>query len=303
MNKHRLAYFLTVIAIFLNIALYWFGIYDLLEQNLYDYRFKLRGPLSGDYIYEQSNILKSRYNLINNKAIKLNHSRDNDVVINLDSFEYITEQEKIIVNISIEYQEPIHSMQFRLMHLPYLYQYEVLDENKISIHQIDGNEIAEDISVYSIEESINSFIDSEYNLAINYSNSVGFKLVFEGLTDFLDDNPEIYLDSLNTKVFLYPDTLNTKYIRNGDYLGLALQDSINEYPEYYEKGILLEELSIVELKVAHMLKDYINGESESSGKIDIFANDWYNGFSNIVFHGYNTEDELLKPRLEIYYSK
>ena len=61
MNKHRLAYFLTVIAIFLNIALYWFGIYDLLEQILYDYRFKLRGPLSGVYIFEQSNLLKSLF--------------------------------------------------------------------------------------------------------------------------------------------------------------------------------------------------------------------------------------------------
>ena len=96
--------------------------------------------------------------------------------------------------------------------------------------------------------------------------------------------------------------VGTSINRNGDYLGLAPQDSQNEYAEY-EKGILLEELSIVELKVANILKDYINGESGSSGKIDVFANDWYNGFSNIVFHGYNTEDELLKPRLEIYYSK
>ena len=81
MNKHRLAYFLTVVAILLNIILYWSGVYDPLEQDLYDYRFKLRGPLSGDYLYKNPNELKSRYDTINNKAIKLNHSKDNDVVI------------------------------------------------------------------------------------------------------------------------------------------------------------------------------------------------------------------------------
>ena len=81
MNKHRLAYFLTVVAILLNIILYWSGVYDPLEQDLYDYRFKLRGPLSGDYLYKNPNELKSRYNTINNEAIKLNHSKDNDVVI------------------------------------------------------------------------------------------------------------------------------------------------------------------------------------------------------------------------------
>ena len=61
MSKNKLAYSLTLISILLNLVFYWFGFYDFLEQKLYDYRFKLRGPLSGDYIYEQSNKLKSRY--------------------------------------------------------------------------------------------------------------------------------------------------------------------------------------------------------------------------------------------------
>ena len=90
MSKNKLAYSLTLISILLNLVFYWFGFYDFLEQKLYDYRFRLRGPLSGDYIYEQSNKLKSRYsNSLDNKAIKLNYSSDNDIVIiGLDQASY-----------------------------------------------------------------------------------------------------------------------------------------------------------------------------------------------------------------------
>ena len=36
---------IALISIFINLALHNFGVYSLLETKLYDFRFKLRGPL------------------------------------------------------------------------------------------------------------------------------------------------------------------------------------------------------------------------------------------------------------------
>jgi len=89
MKKYRLAYLFTVSSVIVNMIFYSFGLYDSLEQKLYDFRFKLRGPLSGDNIYSQSNQLKPRYNLLGNKAIKKNYSEDNSIVIiGLDQASY-----------------------------------------------------------------------------------------------------------------------------------------------------------------------------------------------------------------------
>ena len=80
--KNKTAYLVTLASVILNIFLFWSGSYDYLEKKLYDYRFRIRGPISGDYI---SN---SNQNLLTNKAIKLN-KRDNDVVIlGLDQTSY-----------------------------------------------------------------------------------------------------------------------------------------------------------------------------------------------------------------------
>ena len=53
--KHKLGYFFTALSILCNLILYWSGFYDSLEQNLYDYKFRLRGPLSGDYVKKTDN--------------------------------------------------------------------------------------------------------------------------------------------------------------------------------------------------------------------------------------------------------
>ena len=76
-TKYKFGYFFTLLSVLLNLILYWSGTYDSLEQKLYDYRFNLRGPLSGDYIHLNEN----RYNDLNNKAIKYNHVEDNDIII------------------------------------------------------------------------------------------------------------------------------------------------------------------------------------------------------------------------------
>ena len=45
-NKHKFGYIFTLLSVLLTALLYWSGAYDSLEKNLYDYRFKLRGPIS-----------------------------------------------------------------------------------------------------------------------------------------------------------------------------------------------------------------------------------------------------------------
>ena len=89
MKKFNLAYLFTFLSIIVNIIFYWLGIYDPLEQNLYDLRFQLRGPLSGDNIYDESNQLKKINQNLDNKAIKKDYSKDNDIVIiGLDQASY-----------------------------------------------------------------------------------------------------------------------------------------------------------------------------------------------------------------------
>jgi len=66
--------------------LFWSGTYDYLEEKLYDYRFRLRGPLSGDY----TQISDKHKNTLDNQAIKINKT-DNDVIIlGLDQISYET---------------------------------------------------------------------------------------------------------------------------------------------------------------------------------------------------------------------
>ena len=75
--KYKLGFLLTISSITVNLFLFWFGAYDNIEQNLYDFRFRLRGPLSGDYIIQNEEYSK----LTNNLAIKHNYIEDNDVII------------------------------------------------------------------------------------------------------------------------------------------------------------------------------------------------------------------------------
>lgn len=81
MKKFNLTYLFTFLSIVVNITFYWIGIYDQLEQSLYDFRFQLRGSISGDNIYDQSNNLKKRYQYSDNKAIKKDYANDNNIVI------------------------------------------------------------------------------------------------------------------------------------------------------------------------------------------------------------------------------
>jgi len=86
MIKNKIAYIITILSIFFNLLFFWSGAYDYLEHKLYDYRFRLRGPLSGDYISASDKYKKEK----DNNAIKHN-KRDNDVVIiGLDQSSYET---------------------------------------------------------------------------------------------------------------------------------------------------------------------------------------------------------------------
>ena len=74
--KNNTAYIITVLSVFFNLLFFWSGGYDYLEQKLYDYRLRLRGPLSGDYISSSSKY----QNIKDNKAIKYDYTNDNDVI-------------------------------------------------------------------------------------------------------------------------------------------------------------------------------------------------------------------------------
>tara|TARA_B100000674_G_scaffold247379_1_gene203917 strand:+ start:4953 stop:7304 length:2352 start_codon:yes stop_codon:yes gene_type:complete len=89
MKKYKLAFLFTTLSIIINSLLFWFGFFDSLEQNLYDFKFKLRGPLSGDHLYDNSGRAKDRYALNENSALKKDYSLNNDIIIiGLDQSSY-----------------------------------------------------------------------------------------------------------------------------------------------------------------------------------------------------------------------
>tara|TARA_B100002051_G_scaffold168403_1_gene159068 strand:+ start:2667 stop:2918 length:252 start_codon:yes stop_codon:yes gene_type:complete len=81
MNKYKLAFSFTILSVIINSIFFWIGSYDSLEQNIYDYKFKLRGSISGDNLYDKSGHIKNRYDIIENEIIKKDYSADNDIVI------------------------------------------------------------------------------------------------------------------------------------------------------------------------------------------------------------------------------
>ena len=89
MKKYKLAFSFTILSVIINSIFFWIGTYDSLEQNIYDYKFKLRGSISGDHLYDKSGHIKNRYDIIENEIIKKDYSADNDIVIiGLDQSSY-----------------------------------------------------------------------------------------------------------------------------------------------------------------------------------------------------------------------
>ena len=89
MKKYKLAFLFTILSVIINSFFYWLGTYDSLEQNIYDFKFKLRGPISGDHLYDKTGQLKNRYDRVQNNSIKKDYTSDNDIVIiGLDQSSY-----------------------------------------------------------------------------------------------------------------------------------------------------------------------------------------------------------------------
>ena len=80
--KNKTAYIITFISVIINMILYWSGSYDYLEKKLYDFRFRLRGPISGDYILNLKNHFQD------NKALKFDKRKNDIVILGLDQTSY-----------------------------------------------------------------------------------------------------------------------------------------------------------------------------------------------------------------------
>ena len=78
--KNKTAYIITFISVIINMIL-WSGSYDYLEK-LYDFRFRLRGPISGDYISNFKNKFQD------NKALKFDKRKNDIVILGLDQTSY-----------------------------------------------------------------------------------------------------------------------------------------------------------------------------------------------------------------------
>ena len=238
--KNKTAYIITVLSVFFNLLFFWSGGYDYLEQKLYDYRLRLRGPLSGDYVSSSSKY----QNIKDNKAIKYDYTNDNDVIIiglDQDSYENIGRYypydrgliwSKVIDNLV---EAGISIIVFDIMFDHITVQDSILSRS-IKNAQINGVDV---------------ILASNNKIEMGIANQ-DFRLIKPSPSIIKGSNPKLGLvgtindnDGFIRRYITIDTTINDNYQNN--YYSLALQAVIsfkNKQPEFNSKGIIVDDLYI-----------------------------------------------------------
>jgi len=203
---------------------------------------------------------------------------------------------KIDVLINIIANVPFKAIQFRLNHSPYIYQTNEITHYDDLINQIDQNDLFEDASVYNNIFGVYDF-SSDSNLILDYFNGIKFAFKFDGLIDFINDNPGININNNYTTLGFYPnyedsnynffDGLVNVYVKVGDEVKAVTAISAASHNE-----VLIPFGSVIE--------DFVSGDMDVTKEIIFFVDGVYDNRSRIVFH---KNHETLSPRLEIFYSE
>ena len=126
---------------------------------------------------------------------------DNNLDTDKDIIFDITEITSESISINITANAAFKAIQFRLNHSPYINQSTELIHSTDIIRKIDQDELIEDLSSYDNLFSSYDF-SSDSTLALDYLNGVRFSLNFSNLSNFLKQNPGIYINDSYTTLGL-----------------------------------------------------------------------------------------------------
>jgi len=134
-------------------------------------------------------------------------------------------------------------------------------------------------------------------LILDYLNGIKFSLKFDGLLDFINNNPGINVNSNYTTLGLYPnlesqnynffDGLMNIYVKVGSEVRAVATISASSHNE-------------VLIPFGPIIEDFILGEMDPSEEIIFFLDGVYDNKSRLLFY---ESHETLSPHLEIFYSE
>lgn len=225
-----------------------------------------------------------------------NLDESKDILFDVIQIKPHTDPSKIEVVINITANTSFRAIQFRLNHSPYIHQTEELSNYSDLINQIDQNDLFEDISVYNNMFDTYDF-SSDSNLILDYLNGIKFAVKFDGLAEFISNNPDININNNYTTLGFYPnyedsnynffDGLMNIYVKVGDEVKAITAISAASHNE-------------VLIPFGAVIENFVLGDMDPTEEIIFFLDGVYDNRSRMVFH---KNHQTLSPRLEIFYSK
>ncbi len=188
------------------------------------------------------------------------------------------------------------AIQFRLNHSPYINETSELIHSTDIIRKIDQNELIEDLSSYDNLFSSYDF-SSDSTLVLDYLNGVRFSLNFSDLSNFIQGNPGIYINDSYTTLGLNLIHAHPNYN--------FFDNQVNLWAKIGDENRFLTTInpssnSEILIPFAHVIQDIINDDIDLSEDIIFLLDGVYDNRSRLVLH---KTDELLSPKLEVFYSE
>jgi len=200
------------------------------------------------------------------------------------------------ISITITANTAFKAIQFRLNHSPYINEtIELVHDNDI-ISKIGQDELVEDLSSYNNLFDSHDFV-SDSTLMLDYFNGVRFSLNFSNLSNFIIENPGIYINDSYTTLgfYLYHENSNYSFFEN----------QLNLWAKIGTENRFLTTINAnsnneVLIPFAHVIQDIINGDIDLSEDIIFLLDGVYDNRSRVVLY---KEHDTFSPKLEVFYSE
>ena len=221
---------------------------------------------------------------------------DNNLDTAKDIIFDITEITSELISISITANTAFKAIQFRLNHSPYINETIEFVHNNDVIRKIGQDELIEDLSDYDNLFNLYDFT-SDSTLVLDYLNGVRFSLNFSNLSDFIDQNPGIYINDSYTTLgfYLYHEHSNYDFFDNQLNLWAKIGDE-NKFLTTINASSNNEIL----IPFSHVIQDIVDGNIDLSDDVIFLLDGVYDNRSRVVLH---KEHDTLFPRLEVFYSE
>jgi len=221
---------------------------------------------------------------------------DNNLDTTKDIIFDITEITSESISVSITANTAFKAIQFRLNHSPYINETIEFVHNNDVIRKIGQDELVEDLSDYDNLFDLYDFT-SDSTLVLDYLNGVRFSLNFSNLSDFIEQNPGIYINDSYTTLglYLYHEHSNYDFFDNQLNLWAKIGDE-----DKFLTTINASSNNEILIPFSHVIQDIVDGNIDLSDDVIFLLDGVYDNRSRVVLHKVH---DTLFPRLEVFYSE